>query len=91
MVLFNKKRNRMKDILEEVAEKYVPKSNKWTIKDIFQDGAKWQQERSYSEEEVIEILYKWSIYKINIELANIAEELSTIVPYDEWFEQFKKK
>ena len=32
------------ETLEEVAENYVPKSNKWTIKDIFQDGAIWQQE-----------------------------------------------
>ena len=39
-------------------------------------GAKWQQERSYSEEEVLELLRKAHFVEQNI---------------DEWFEQFKKK
>jgi len=34
-----------KETLEEVAERYVPKSDKWTIKEIFIDGAKWQQDK----------------------------------------------
>jgi hypothetical protein len=40
------------ETLEEAAENFIPKSNKWTIKDIFIEGAKWQQERSYSEEDM---------------------------------------
>ena len=42
----------MKTELEEVAKNFIPKSNKWTIKDIFIDGANWMQERMYSEEDM---------------------------------------
>ena len=43
----------------------------------FREGAKWQQERSYSEEEVKEILTKctWILTESKLK----------------WFEQFKKK
>ena len=34
-----------KETLEEAAEKFTPKSDKWTIKQIFIEGAKWQQEQ----------------------------------------------
>ena len=44
-------------------------------------GAKWQQERSYSEEEVIKILYQFHYDLIN----------SNFDTKEEWFEQFKKK
>ena len=42
----------------------------------FRESAKWQQQRSYSEEEVLELLRKAHFVEQNI---------------DEWFEQFKKK
>lgn len=54
-------------------------------------GAKWQQKQMYSEEEVLSILYNWSMYKIEIELDKLADELPNILSYKEWFEQFKKK
>lgn len=41
------------------------------------DGAKWQAERSYSEEEVILIIEKFRDLKM--------------IAFSEWFEQFKKK
>ena len=44
-------------------------------------GAKWQQEKSYSEEEVIKILYQFHYDLIN----------SNIDTKEEWFEQFKNK
>ena len=46
-------------------------------RDGFVEGAKWQQERSYSEEEVKEILTKctWILTESKLK----------------WFEQFKKK
>jgi hypothetical protein len=47
--------------------------------DAFKEGAKWQQERSYSEEEVKHI---------------VSEALqSSLVKFDleQWFKQFKKK
>ena len=49
--------------------------------DAFKQGAKWQQERSYSEEEVVKILYQFHYDLIN----------SNFDTKDEWFEQFKKK
>ena len=50
-------------------------------------GAKWQKERSYSEEEVKKILHDWSIYKVNC----IVDEFIDILTWEEWFEQFKNK
>ena len=58
----------------------------------------WQQEQNkdlYKEEEVLNILYDWSMYKIEFELNNLStdelvNELNNILPYDEWFKQFKK-
>jgi hypothetical protein len=47
----------------------------------FINGAKWQAERMYSEEEVKEILEATLIEYSDIVLADIPE----------WFEQFKKK
>jgi hypothetical protein len=65
----------MKTELEEAAEKYKynPKGDF-----CFTKGAKWQQERSYSEEEVLQLLLR----------------LQQTESYDNlysWFEQFKKK
>jgi hypothetical protein len=45
----------------------------------FINGAKWQQERSYSEEEVINILIEFSA------------EIKYISNITKWFEQNKKK
>ena len=45
----------------------------------------------YTEEEVLQLLYKWSVYKVNIELDKLDDELSNVLSYDEWFEQNKKK
>ncbi len=47
----------------------------------FVDGAKWQQERSYSEEEVYNILVEHTIELFKREPKTL----------DEWFKQFKKK
>ena len=50
----------------------------------FINGAKWQQERSYSEEEVYQLLYDLSGQVLN-------NKVSTPKLLDKWFEQFKKK
>ena len=76
----------MKTELEEVAEKLFPDSN--IQKRIFIKGAKWQQERMYSEEEVIELL-----------TARCKHFGTTMTPFRElllkqdleWFEENKKK
>jgi hypothetical protein len=56
--------------LEEANWKVIGTKN-----DTFYNGAKWQSERMYSEEEVLELLRKCHFVEQNIE---------------EWFEQFKK-
>jgi hypothetical protein len=45
---------------------------------IFEDGAKWQQERSYSEEDIREAF-----------LAGVEKESYRGLNFDEWFKQFK--
>ena len=65
------------ETLEEAAENYFPNPTSWTIKEIFKDGDKWQQERSYSEEEVLYLLL------------NCPYEFQDNIK--SWFEQFKKK
>lgn len=48
------------------------------------DSLLQQQERSYSEEEVLDIFSDWFDYRID---EDIVERLS----FKQWFEQFKKK
>ena len=71
----------------EAAEKYV-KNFAPSVKSAreigFIDGAKYMAERSYSEEEVLDLLYKRDLYLLNRD-----EEVELELP-DEWFEQFKK-
>jgi hypothetical protein len=70
-------------------------ASEW-VQRIFKEGANWQAGRLYSEEEVLNILYEWSMYGINNkldELSNneLSDKISNILTYSEWFEQFKKK
>jgi len=78
----------MKETLEEVAENFSLNDDSMTDNDRisyvngFEKGAKWQQERSYSKEEVETIAkdaYTMGRYNILIGVFN------------KWFEQFKKK
>ncbi len=77
-----------KETLEEAAEKFrsnnpgtMQGGNNTKILNAFKNGAKWQQERSYSEEEV------WKLVNKLNETLNIGSDLTL----EEWFEQFKKK
>jgi len=70
------------ETIEEAAENKYGLSNQYSKNRIgFIAGAKWQQERSYSEEEVIKILYQFHYDLVN----------SNFDSKKEWFEQFKKK
>ena len=78
------------ETLEEAAERYASHSLKEErqkdLKMGFIDGAKWQQERMYSEEEVQVKLYEC--------LGHFAQKHNIIIEgseIDQWFEQFKKK
>jgi hypothetical protein len=69
---------------EDETQQLINVGNKITIGlvDAFKQGAKWQQERSYNEEEVHIILGSYSAHQ-----AVFGAEYT----YDMWFEQFKKK
>jgi len=64
------------ETLEEAAEKYYSKYIN-RLRPAFIAGARWQQERMYSEEEVLDILFSMSVDNPN--------------DITEWFEQFKNK
>ena len=72
-----------KETLEEAAQRYT-EEHKWEEQDPWLDfieGAKWQQERMYSEEEVRKIL--WEYIK--------PQSTSEGILLDSFLEQFKKK
>ena len=69
------------ETLEEAAERLYPEEWDWREREIFIAGARWQQERMYSEEEVKQIIEATLIEYSDFVLADIPE----------WFEQFKKK
>ena len=73
------------ETVKEVAERYVDSfeygivhPRRVAIKS-FINGAKWQMERSYSEEEIINIIYK------------IYDDMGISISLEDVFEQFKKK
>jgi hypothetical protein len=75
------------EILKEVAKKkYGTSIYDYEQVDAFIEGAKWQQERSYSEEEVKSIvdetIEKFYKHFYTLTKAEMKEQ---------WFEQFKKK
>ena len=81
------------ETLEEAAESFAHNyfemhetNNYKALKQGFIEGAKWQQERSYSEEEVLVKLYEC--------LGHFAYQHNIVIngnEIDKWFEQFKKK
>jgi hypothetical protein len=71
-----------KETLEEAFNKIVDSSD-YVLFDYasFEEGAKWQQERSYSEEEVLKLLINFSDDRTFLK-KDIAVK---------WFEKFKNK
>ena len=59
----------------------------FTAKNTFSDGAKWQADRSYSEEEVISLLNKRDTHTIS----NLTTHGGNWLIVEEWFNHFKKK
>ena len=72
------------ETLEEAAERLYPEEWYWIEKKVFQEAAKWQQEKMYSEVEVLTLLQKLA-HDVSINQWNSFEKVNT------WFEQFKKK
>ena len=83
-----------KETLEEAAERiskehYVDQSDYWAVGiDSFKRGAKWQEERMYSEKELnhIEWIYNRMVFKHN-ENPNY----DYMIKFKSLIEQFKKK
>ena len=75
------------ETLEEAAENYnLNTINAFGDYESFIAGAKWQQEKSYNEEEVQVKLYEC--------LGHFAQKHNIIIngsEIDQWFEQFKNK
>jgi hypothetical protein len=72
------------ETLQEAAENYAnynEQINK-AVQEAVKFGAKWQQERMYSEEEVLIILDMFLTSMIKGEKTGL---------FNQWFEQFKKK
>jgi len=80
-----------KETIEEASEKYsiscgfhkTDSENPMRIS--FKIGAKWQQERSYTEEEVLNLLKS---YQNNFPLHRGIQVLES--EFNNWFKQFKK-
>lgn len=80
------------ETLEEAAERYA-NANKFGSdrkfefnrdKHAYIQGAKWQEERMYSEEDMAEsFMACWKV--------NVPEGFECKLSFKEWFEQFKKK
>jgi hypothetical protein len=88
-----------KETLEEVAENFWLNDDSMTDNDRisyvngFLACAKWQQERSYSEEEVLQLLQKALTHQDDGEtgsLVTVQGKIRTANFYS-WFERFKKK
>ena len=75
----------MRKQIFEQAERESEYLADWEDKEIYKrgfiDGAKWQQKRMYSEEEVLRIITSCKEY------LSFGDEFNE----KEWFEQFKKK
>lgn len=65
------------ETIEEAALRLYPEEWNWREREIFIEGAKYQAERSYSEEDMTE----YAIYIV----------FNNLITPKQWFEQFKKK
>jgi hypothetical protein len=71
-----------KETIEEAANNWIKNTSEFlSVKNGFIEGAKWQAERMYSEEEVLDILYKHTVDIFK----------GTTLTLTEWFEEVKKK
>jgi hypothetical protein len=85
------------ETLEEAADSYSSNpifrmgTPRQDMKRGFELGAKWQEERMYSEEEVKELCKKSRDEGYDENTLEGIGANEKIVPFGEWFEQFKKK
>lgn len=92
--------NPKQETLEEVAERLYPVNNTGSMfmasrdelnnslkKEGFIAGAKYQQEKSYSEEEVLEMLNNFNKHTLRLQELKLGNSFNV----DDWFKKFKKK
>jgi hypothetical protein len=77
-----------KETLEEASEKYENKDQHQRSKLDFIEGAKWMQERMYSEEDMISFAHFYFREEFNSTMQNSNKSTDEIL--QEWFDQFKK-
>ena len=71
-----------KETLEEAAERFSIDIREENYKDGFIEGAKWQQERMYSEEDMRKAIF--TSFLLGVDRGNYSKELE-----DKLIEQFK--
>jgi hypothetical protein len=82
----------MKETLEKAAERYAentPDNDPVRILS-FIEGAKWQSERMYSEEDMKESFINGALTDL-FNTWGISDKDMAKEKFDDWFEQFKKK
>jgi hypothetical protein len=74
------------ETIEEAAERLYPAEWDWKEKESFIEGAKWQQERMYSEEDMREAFKQSRQCKI------FQKDMPPVHnTFEEWFNEFKKR
>jgi hypothetical protein len=90
----------LQETIEEAAEMYIQSKNpQWTPyhKQSFKDGAKWQEQRMFSEEDLIQLLnFVSKEYNVSNGIGwfhdnESIEDISSNEVLNRWFEQFKNK
>lgn len=78
-----KKQETLKEVAKNATKMYVNEREKQTVYLSFIEGAKWQQERMYSEEDLHNAFYNGWLYR--------GENYQFPKAKKEWFNQFKNK
>lgn len=74
-----------KETLEEAAERLFPAEWDWKEKESFIEGAQWQQEKMYTEEDMREAFKQSRQCKI------FQKDMPPVHnTFEEWFNEFKK-
>ena len=83
------------ETIEEATELFFRKKDvkNYTLYKAAKFGAKWQQERMYSEEEVIKLLQKALTHKDDGEIGSLVTAQGEIrtANFHSWFNKFKNK
>ena len=75
------------ETLEEASKRYSYGGREGGHRTPFLEGVKWQQERSYSEEDM---RTAWNSSEQNMRF-NFSSSLYKNITFEQWIEQFKKK